>query len=182
MQVKKDNQTVEIKVVLLGDCGVGKTNIFTRLHTNEFSLESKSTKDVNHFTNNLMIEDKILKVQVFDTAGDKKFLNVKKAFLKNAKIAIIVCDISKSQTFRSWEKWHNYAKTYADPQITTIVVGNKADLNNLREVQSAEISNILESRGIPYLDISALNSTNIETMYHRVLSESYMKLKQKQFK
>jgi len=170
------NKHADIKIVLLGDCGVGKTNIFTRIFQNSFSLESKPSKDIQIVTNNIMIEDRVLKAQVWDTTGDRRFASIKKSYMQNAKIVIIICDVTRKSTFNNIEKWATYVKNYADPHAKIIVVGNKSDLHNLREIQSQEAATLTESKGLPYLEVSALNSMNIELLYHSALAEGYLKL------
>jgi len=172
------SQAPETKIVFLGDCGVGKTNIWTRVSKNEFSLESKPSKDIQIVTCNTQIEDTLLKVKIWDTTGDKRFSSIKKNYMKASKVAVIVCDVTNKESYKNIEKWLTYVQNYGDKQTRTIVVGNKADLSNLREVEYSEALAIVESKGLPYLEVSALNSFNIEFMYHCVLAEIYMKHKQ----
>ena len=171
------NQAPETKITLLGDCGVGKTNIWTRVSKNEFSLESKPSKDIQIVTCNTQIEETLLKVRIWDTTGDKRFSSIKKNYMKGAKVAIIVCDVTNKESYKNIDKWLTYVHNYADKQTRIVVVGNKADLSNLREVEYAEALAMTDSKGLPYLEVSALTSFNIEFMYHCVLAEIYMKQK-----
>lgn len=140
-------------------------------------MESKPTKSVQIVTDNVVIDGFRIKAQIWDSTGDQAFSSIKKSFLKDANVAIIVCDVSRKQSFKRLDKWYNYVKAYAGPKTVTIVIGNKADLKHLREIQYTEGVNMVETRGIPYLEVSALSCTNLELMYYNVLLEAYVRSK-----
>ena len=123
-----------IKLIIIGDSGVGKTNLLTRFTTNKFNLESKATIGVEFSSKNIQLKDAKIKVQCWDTAGQERYQAITDAYYKGAKGAMIVYDITKEQTFLNLEKWHDKLMESADENIIIMIVGNKTDLVDERAV------------------------------------------------
>ena len=134
------------KVVLIGDSGVGKSNLLTRFTTNEFNLESKTTIGVEFSTKTLKVKDKTIKAQIWDTAGQERYRAITSAYYRGAVGALLVYDISKSYTFNSVERWLKELREHADANIVIMLVGNKSDLNHIRQVKRDEGARFAESQ------------------------------------
>eukprot|EP00330_Aristerostoma_sp_ATCC50986_P007722 CAMPEP_0114590690 /NCGR_PEP_ID=MMETSP0125-20121206/12904_1 /TAXON_ID=485358 ORGANISM="Aristerostoma sp., Strain ATCC 50986" /NCGR_SAMPLE_ID=MMETSP0125 /ASSEMBLY_ACC=CAM_ASM_000245 /LENGTH=184 /DNA_ID=CAMNT_0001788361 /DNA_START=57 /DNA_END=611 /DNA_ORIENTATION=+ len=173
MATKEENYDYLFKIVLTGDSGVGKSNLLSRFCKNEFSLESKSTIGVEFATKTVEADDKIIKAQIWDTCGQEQFRSIAKTYYKGAVGALIVYDITKANTFESVEKWFKDIREYAEPNAVIMVVGNKCDLEHIRSIKTEEVANFAESKDIAYIETSALESTNVDLAFQRVIGEIY---------
>ena len=125
------------KIILVGDSGVGKTNILTRYTKDEFSFDSKTTLGVEFGSKIYNIKDQNIKLQVWDTAGQERYRSITCAYYKGSKGAIIVFDVSRKDTFEHVERWHEDIMKCGDKDIVLTLIGNKCDLET-REVSSNE--------------------------------------------
>jgi len=134
---REDNS---IKIVIVGDSGVGKSNILTRFTNDDFNQESKATVGVDLASRTLKIDDKTIKLHIWDAAGQEKFKSITAAYYKGAKGAMIVYDISKKESFNSIGKWYQEVREYGDKNMSVILIGNKSDLILLRSVEVEELN------------------------------------------
>ncbi|KAK1422701.1 hypothetical protein QVD17_17987 [Tagetes erecta] len=126
------------KVVLIGDSGVGKSNLLSRFSKNEFSLDSKSTIGVEFATRSIHVDGKIIKGQIWDTAGQEKYRAITSAYYRGTVGALIVYDITRKVTFENVERWLRELRDHTDQSIVVMLTGNKADLAHLRAVPTEE--------------------------------------------
>ncbi|CAE6248975.1 unnamed protein product [Arabidopsis arenosa] len=161
------------KIVLIGDSGVGKSNILSRFTRNEFCLESKSTIGVEFATRTLQVEGKTVKAQIWDTAGQERYRAITSAYYRGAVGALLVYDITKRQTFDNVLRWLRELRDHADSNIVIMMAGNKADLNHLRSVAEEDGQTLAETEGLSFLETSALEATNVEKAFQTVLAEIY---------
>ncbi|KAL1545056.1 Ras-related protein RABA2a [Salvia divinorum] len=161
------------KIVLIGDSGVGKSNILSRFTRNEFCLESKSTIGVEFATRTLQIEGKTVKAQIWDTAGQERYRAITSAYYRGAVGALLVYDITKRQTFDNVQRWLRELRDHADSNIVIMMTGNKSDLNHLRAVAEEDGQTLAEKEGLSFLETSALEAHNIEKAFQTILSEIY---------
>ncbi|KAJ0987838.1 hypothetical protein J5N97_006194 [Dioscorea zingiberensis] len=161
------------KIVLIGDSGVGKSNILSRFTRNEFCLESKSTIGVEFATRALQIKGKTVKAQIWDTAGQERYRAITSAYYRGAVGALLVYDITKRQTFDNVQRWLRELRDHADSNIVIMMAGNKSDLNHLRSVQADDAQLLAEKEGLSFLETSALESHNIEKAFQTILTEIY---------
>lgn len=161
------------KIVLIGDSGVGKSNILSRFTRNEFCLESKSTIGVEFATRTLQVEGKTVKAQIWDTAGQERYRAITSAYYRGAVGALLVYDITKKQTFDNLQRWLRELRDHADSNIVILMAGNKSDLNHLRAVQEDDGQTLAEREGLSFLETSALEASNIEKAFQTILTEIY---------
>ncbi|XVF59012.1 hypothetical protein PTKIN_Ptkin07bG0239700 [Pterospermum kingtungense] len=161
------------KVVLIGDSAVGKSQILARFARNEFSLDSKATIGVEFQTRTLVIEHKSVKAQIWDTAGQERYRAVTSAYYRGAVGAMLVYDITKRQTFDHIPRWLEELRGHADKNIVIILIGNKSDLENQREVPTEDAKEFAQKEGLFFLETSALEATNVETAFLTVLTEIF---------
>ena len=125
----------KLKVVLLGDSGVGKTNLISRYVTNKFDEDTKSTIGVEFFCKTYKVNnDKIIKVEIWDTAGQERYKSITSVYYKGSKGAFIVYDITSRKSFDNIDKWINEIKEKNANEVKLIIIGNKIDLINERQV------------------------------------------------
>ncbi|KAG8253901.1 Ras- protein Rab-11A [Homalodisca vitripennis] len=164
------HKSVFVAVVLIGDSGVGKSNLLSRFTRNEFNLESKSTIGVEFATRSIQVDGKTIKAQIWDTAGQERYRAITSAYYRGAVGALLVYDIAKHLTYENVERWLRELRDHADQNIVIMLVGNKSDLRHLRAVPTDEARTFAERNGLSFIETSALDSTNVETAFHNILT------------
>ncbi|XP_009799542.1 ras-related protein RGP1-like [Nicotiana sylvestris] len=169
------NQKIDyvFKVVLIGDSAVGKSQLLARFSRNEFSLDSKATIGVEFQTRTLDIDHKTVKAQIWDTAGQERYRAVTSAYYRGAVGAMLVYDITKRQSFDHVARWLEELRGHADKNIVIMLVGNKTDLGSLRAVPTEDAKEFAEKENLFFIETSALEATNVETVFVNVLTEIY---------
>lgn len=161
------------KIVLIGDSGVGKSNLLSRFTRNEFNLESKTTIGVEFAQKTVSIDGKQIKAQIWDTAGQERYRAITSAYYRGAVGALLVYDVCKSNSFENAEKWMKELRDHADSQTVVLLTGNKADLKHLRAVKVEDAQAFAEKQQIGFLETSALEGTGVEKAFEYVLNEIY---------
>ncbi|XP_047323184.1 ras-related protein Rab11B [Impatiens glandulifera] len=161
------------KLVLIGDSGVGKSNLLSRFARNEFSLESKSTIGVEFATRSIRVDEKIIKAQIWDTAGQERYRAITSAYYRGAVGALLVYDVTRHVTFENVERWLKELRDHTDANIVIMLVGNKADLRHLRAVSTEDAKAFAEREKTFFMETSALESLNVENAFTEVLTQIY---------
>jgi len=161
------------KVVLIGDSGVGKSNLLSRFTRNEFNLESKSTIGVEFATRSINVDNKTVKAQIWDTAGQERYRAITSAYYRGAVGALLVYDITKHQTYENVTRWLKELRDHADQNIVIALVGNKSDLKHLRAVPTDEAKEFATQNGLTFIETSALDASNVESAFQNILTEIY---------
>ena len=172
--MNEENYDYIMKLILLGDSSVGKTNILTKYLKNFFDPDSKATVGVEFGTKSVEIEGKKIKVQIWDTAGEERYKSITSTYYKGAKGAFIVYDITRKITFESIDKWIGDLKNNGDENIIIYLVGNKNDLNDKREVDKNEAMNKAEKYNIAFMETSALSGDNIQKIFQDLIEKVYV--------
>ncbi|VDB83256.1 unnamed protein product [Peniophora sp. CBMAI 1063] len=169
------------KVVLIGDSGVGKSNLLSRFTRNEFNLETKSTIGVEFATRSISVDGKTLKAQIWDTAGQERYRAITAAYYRGAVGALLVYDIAKHATYVNVTRWLKELRDHADSNIVIMLVGNKSDLKHLRAVPTDEAKAFATENGLSFIETSALDASNVESAFQTILTDIYKIVSQKQF-
>ncbi|XP_061631367.1 ras-related protein Rab-25b [Phyllopteryx taeniolatus] len=168
------------KVVLIGESGVGKSNLLSRFTKNEFNHDSRTTIGVEFSTRTVQLNTFTIKAQIWDTAGLERYRAITSAYYRGAVGALLVYDITKHLTYESVERWLKELFDHADPHIVVMLVGNKSDLESERSVPTEEAKDFAEKQGLLFLETSALSSTNVEAAFNTVLTEIHKKVSNKE--
>ena len=179
---RADEYDYIFKVVLIGDSGVGKSNLLSRFTRNEFNLESKSTIGVEFATRSVQVDGKSIKAQIWDTAGQERYRAITTAYYRGAVGALVVYDVAKHLTFENVERWLKELKDHTDQKVVTMLVGNKSDLRHLRAVTTEEAKALAEKFDLSFIETSALDSTNVETAFQNILTEIHQLVSQNQLR
>ena len=179
---RADEYDYIFKVVLIGDSGVGKSNLLSRFTRNEFNLESKSTIGVEFATRSVQVDGKSIKAQIWDTAGQERYRAITTAYYRGAVGALVVYDIAKHLTFENVERWLKELKDHTDQKVVTMLVGNKSDLRHLRAVTTEEAKALADKFDLSFIETSALDSTNVETAFQNILTEIHQLVSQNQLR
>ncbi|KAJ7611631.1 ras family-domain-containing protein [Roridomyces roridus] len=178
------------KVVLIGDSGVGKSNLLSRFTRNEFNLDSKSTIGVEFATRSIDVDGKTVKAQIWDTAGQERYRAITSAYYRGAVGALLVYDIAKHATYVNVTRWLKELRDHADSNIVIMLVGNKSDLKHLRAVPTDEAKAFssthhpVHHRRAPtdiscsgerlsFIETSALDASNVEGAFQTILTDIY---------
>ncbi|KAM6564816.1 hypothetical protein CsatB_024814 [Cannabis sativa] len=167
------------KIVLIGDSAVGKSNLLSRFATNQFDPTSKATIGVEFQTQVVDIDGKEIKAQIWDTAGQERFRAVTSAYYRGAVGALVVYDITRKSTFESVKRWLDELTTHCDTTVARMLVGNKCDLENLRDVSVDEAKSFAEEEGLFFMETSALESTNVQQAFETVIKDIYNNISRK---
>ena len=168
-----DSYDYLFKTVLIGDSGVGKSNLLSRFVQDSFSRDAKSTIGVEFAAKTIETEGKRVKAQIWDTAGQERYRAITNAYYRGALGALLVYDISSHASFESCAKWLRELREHADLKIVVMLVGNKSDLRHLRRVQQDEAMAFAEAHDLAFIETSALDATGVEIAFHRILTEIY---------
>ena len=174
-------------MVLIGDSGVGKSNLLSRFTRNEFNLDSKSTIGVEFATRSIQVDAKTIKAQIWDTAGQERYRAITSAYYRGAVGALLVYDISKHQTYENVQRWLKELRDHADANIVIMLVGNKSDLRHLRAVPTEEAKQFASKcrdafllggqeltlkgdNNLSFIETSALDASNVELAFQNILT------------
>ena len=162
---------IMFKILLLGDSGVGKSSLLLRYTKNQFSADIRSTIGVEFGVKFLKIDNLQLKVQIWDTAGMERYRSLTSAYYKGAKGVIIVYDICRKKSFYNIDKWIDDFKSKADEDSVILVIGNKSDLEEKREVDTEEAKLKAEKNKMAFLETSAKNNDNVHKAFLTLFKE-----------
>ena len=126
------------KYIIIGDSAVGKSNILLRYIHDKFNEDFQSTIGVEFGAKNLKIEDKIYRIQIWDTAGQETFRSITRAYYKNSVCACVVYDITNRNSFQNIKSWIEDCRKQSPKTVFLVLIGNKVDLENRREVSYEE--------------------------------------------
>ena len=165
-----------IKLVLIGDSGVGKTCIISRFTKNSFDVNPGSTIGASYASKTIEIPgtDESLDLDIWDTAGQERYKALTKIFFQGAKMAVLVYDITVQKSYESIKnEWLKVLRENGDPDIVTAVAGNKSDLYEKEEVPEQEARDFAKSIGAIFCLTSAQNNSGINELF-RDLSKKYL--------
>ncbi|KAJ9141541.1 hypothetical protein P3X46_032066 [Hevea brasiliensis] len=159
------------KAVLIGDSGVGKSNLLSRFSRDEFRLDSKPTIGVEFAYKNIRVGDKLIKAQIWDTAGQERFRAITSSYYRGALGALLVYDVTRRATFDNVAKWLHEIREFGSSDMVVVLVGNKSDLSNSREVGEEEAKNLAEKEGLCFMETSALENRNVEESFLEMITK-----------
>ena len=159
------------KLIIVGDSNVGKTNIMSKYIKDQFNINSKSTIGVEFGTKILTIDNKKIKAQIWDTAGQERYKSITSAYYKGAKGAFIVYDITNKFSFDSVDKWVQDLNSYGDKNLTLLLIGNKSDLEDKRQIGKDVGEEKAKSFSLGFIETSALSGDNIDQAFDIMLNE-----------
>ena len=166
-----------LKYIIIGDSAVGKSNILLRYIHDKFNEEFHSTIGVEFGAKNLDIDGKIFRIQVWDTAGQETFRSITRAYYKNSVCSFVVYDISNRTTFDNIKSWVDDCKKLRPKAVLMILVGNKTDLEDKREVSYEEGSIYAQKNGMLFFECSAKTGQNIDKIFNESTREIDKRIK-----
>ena len=159
---KEEHIDFKVKIMFKGNSSVGKTSIIKRYSKNIFSTSYISTLGIDFESKNINIDNKIINLQIWDTAGQEKYKVLSKNYYNNSNAFIIVYDITNLESFESVMNWIDQIKENAPENVKSILLGNKSDLEEKRKISEEEGKNLAKKININFYETSAQNGANIE--------------------
>ena len=132
---KEKKLDISFKIIIIGDCGVGKSSLSLRATKNEFIESYKATIAFEFYIFNIKINNLNINLQIWDTCGQEEYRSLITSFYKNSSLAIIVYAIDNITSFNNVDSWIKDLKQYSNPNIKIILIGNKNDLNDKRQIE-----------------------------------------------
>jgi len=163
--MQREQRAREVKVVLLGDTGVGKSSLVLRFITNEFKQYQESTIGASFMSKLILVDGSPIKFQIWDTAGQEKYHSLAPMYYKGAAAAIVVYDITKESTFQTLKDWVAELRAQGPEDIVIAVAGNKSDMESDREVDTATAESYANSIGATFLETSAKTKANVDEIF-----------------
>ena len=167
----------KLKIVVVGDSGVGKTNLIRRFIQDDFQSNSKATVGVEFFSKSFKINDNVFKIEIWDTAGQERYKSITAAYYKGAKGGLVVYDVTSKTSFDNVDNWVSEIKEKASTDMKTMMIGNKIDLKDERTVSTEEAMEKAKLLELPLMEASALDSTNVKQAFYDLLKEMYKEVK-----
>ncbi|KAI5701078.1 hypothetical protein M8J76_001908 [Diaphorina citri] len=166
------NKTL-LKVIILGDTSVGKTSLMNQYVNRKFSNQYKATIGADFLTKEVMVDDRIVTMQIWDTAGQERFQSLGVAFYRGADCCVLVFDVSTVSSFKSLDSWRDEFLIQASPRdpenFPFVVLGNKVDLEGERVVSSKKAQQWCQSKNnMPYFETSAKEGKNVEQAFQTI--------------
>jgi len=153
------------KILLIGDSGVGKSCLLLRFADDSWTDTHISTIGVDFKIKTLNIDGKTIKLQIWDTAGQERFRTITSSYYRGAQGIILVYDCTDQESFSNVKQWMGEIDRYACENVNKLLVGNKTDLINEKVVDQATAKAFSDSMGIPFIETSAKNATNVEQCF-----------------
>jgi len=174
---------VLLKVIILGDSGVGKTSIMNQYVNKKFNNQYKATIGADFLTKEVMIDDRLVTMQIWDTAGQERFQSLGVAFYRGADCCVLVYDVTSPTSFKNLESWRDEFLIQASPRdpenFPFVVIGNKVDLADSRTVTTKRAMQwCQEKNNVPYFETSAKESINVEQAFQTIAKNALAREKE----
>ena len=168
------NFDLSFKIILVGDSGVGKSCLSIKASRNYFEDFYSPTVGFEFLTFNVKVEDQNIKLQIWDTCGQEVYRSLISSFYRSASLAIIVYSIDSEESFSNIEKWLNDIKSQSNPNIKIFLIGNKADLEDKRQVTKENGENFFKQNKLSFFtETSAKTGFNVQNVFIEVAKVLY---------
>ena len=167
-----------LKYVIVGDASVGKSNLLLRYTHGQFRDEYQLTIGVEFGSNNIVIDNSVFRIQIWDTAGQENFRSITRSYYKNSACALIVYDITNRASFESLADWIEDCKNSSPKTVFMVLIGNKCDLEQNREINEEEGREFAEKNGMLFFETSAKTGQNVEEVFKQSASNIAKKIKE----
>ncbi|XP_036428023.1 ras-related protein Rab-5C [Colossoma macropomum] len=159
------NKICQFKLVLLGESAVGKSSLVLRFVKGQFHEYQESTIGAAFLTQTVCLDDTTVKFEIWDTAGQERYHSLAPMYYRGAQAAIIVYDITNTDTFTRAKNWVKELQRQASPNIVIALSGNKADLANKRAVDFQEAQEYADENSLLFMETSAKTAMNVNEIF-----------------
>ncbi|KAF3647977.1 Ras-related protein RHN1, partial [Capsicum annuum] len=156
------------KLVLLGDMGAGKSSLVIRFVKGQFLEFQESTIGAAFFSSTVAVNNATVKFEIWDTAGQERYHSLAPMYYRGAAAAIIVYDITSSDSFSRAKKWVQELQKQGNPNLIMALAGNKADLEDKRNVPAEEARLYADENGLFFMETSAKTAVNVNDIFYEI--------------
>jgi len=159
------------KLVFLGDQGVGKTSIITRFMYDSFDTAYQATIGIDFLSKTMYLEDRTVRLQLWDTAGQERFRSLIPSYIRDSSVAVIVYDITNRKSFANTSKWIEDVRAERGDDVVIMLVGNKTDMAERRQVSVEEAEKKSEEEKVGCIETSAKGGYNIKALFRKLATK-----------
>uniref|UniRef100_A0AAV1VHB4 Uncharacterized protein n=1 Tax=Peronospora matthiolae TaxID=2874970 RepID=A0AAV1VHB4_9STRA len=156
------------KLVFLGDQGVGKTSMITRFMYDTFDNAYQATIGIDFLSKTMYMEDRTVRLQLWDTAGQERFRSLIPSYIRDSSVAVVVYDITNRASFLNTGKWVEDVRTERGQDVVIMLVGNKTDISDRRQVSVEDGSDMAKEQNVMFIETSAKAGYNIKALFRKL--------------
>ncbi|XP_076921653.1 ras-related protein RABE1c-like [Bidens hawaiensis] len=166
-----------IKLLLIGDSGVGKSCLLLRFSDGSFTTSFITTIGIDFKIRTIELDGKRIKLQIWDTAGQERFRTITTAYYRGAMGILLVYDVTDESSFNNIRNWIRNIEQHASDNVNKILVGNKADMDeSKRAVPTAKGQALADEYGIKFFETSAKTNLNVEQVFLSIATDIKQRL------
>ncbi|KAF9976255.1 hypothetical protein BGZ73_008897 [Actinomortierella ambigua] len=162
------NPLRKFKLVFLGEQSVGKTSLITRFMYDTFDNTYQATIGIDFLSKTMYLEDRTVRLQLWDTAGQERFRSLIPSYIRDSSVAVVVYDITNRNSFMNTAKWIDDVRAERGMDVIIVLVGNKTDLNEKRQVTAEEGEKKAKEFNIMFIETSAKAGHNVKTLFRKI--------------
>ncbi|GAB2225280.1 hypothetical protein Droror1_Dr00006071 [Drosera rotundifolia] len=162
------SKNIQAKLVLLGDMGTGKTSLVLRFVKGQFFDFQESTIGAAFFTQVLSLNEATVKFDIWDTAGQERYHSLAPMYYRGAAAAVVVYDITSMESFEKAKKWVQELQRQGNPNMFTVLVANKADLDTKRKVDNEVGEQYAKDNNLHFFETSAKSAQNVNELFFEI--------------
>lgn len=156
------------KVVFLGDQGTGKTSIIKSFMFGSFDHNYAATIGIDFLSKTLYLDDRTVRLQIWDSAGQERFRSLIPSYIRDSSVAVVVYDVTNRTSFSNVSRWVEDVRTERGTDVVIMVVGNKTDLADRRQVSTEEGERLAREEGVLFIETSAKANYNIKALFKQL--------------
>merc|ERR1712227_61678 len=162
------NPLRKFKLVFLGEQSVGKTSLITRFMYDSFDNTYQATIGIDFLSKTMYLEDRTVRLQLWDTAGQERFRSLIPSYIRDSTVAVVVYDVTNTNSFHQTSKWIDDVRTERGSDVIIVLVGNKTDLADKRQVSIDEGERKAKDLNVMFIETSAKTGYNVKQLFRRV--------------
>ena len=158
----------KFKLVFLGDQSVGKTSMITRFMYDTFDNSYQATIGIDFLSKTMYLEDRTVRLQLWDTAGQERFRSLIPSYIRDSSVAVVVYDVTNRASFLNTSKWIEDVRNERGDDVVIMLVGNKTDLSDQRQVSVEEGEEKANELGVLFIETSAKAGYNVKALFRKL--------------
>ncbi|SPC66534.1 probable YPT6 - GTP-binding protein of the rab family [Ustilago sp. UG-2017b] len=158
----------KFKLVFLGEQSVGKTSLITRFMYDTFDNTYQATIGIDFLSKTMYLEDRTVRLQLWDTAGQERFRSLIPSYIRDSSVAVVVYDITNRASFQNTSKWVDDVRAERGNDVIIVLVGNKTDLSDKRQVTTDEAEKKAQEFNVMFIETSAKAGHNVKVLFKKI--------------